>query len=157
MQFLVDVSAELGAFEVDPPKVRDAILNLLTNALKFTPDGGEITLSARLTSDDEAEIVVADKGIGMESRAVKRLFEPFFTEFDPSRHSTGDFGFEKRGLGLGLSIVRQFVELHGGRIEAESEPGRGTSVTIHLPRRPFPNAPGEVKLDVPPDGPGGSG
>jgi signal transduction histidine kinase len=149
LRFLVDIPADLGTFEVDPPKVRDAVLNLLTNALKFTPDGGEISLSARLTAVDQAEIVIADRGIGMEPRAVKRLFEPFFTEFDPSRHSTGDFGFEKRGLGLGLSIVRQFVELHGGRIAAESEPGRGTRVTIHLPRRPFPEARSEVELDVP--------
>ncbi len=121
----MDVAPELGIFEVDAPKVRDAVLNLLTNALKFTPDGGEIALRARLTGEDEAEIVVEDKGIGMEDRALKRLFEPFFTEFDPSRHSTGDFGFEKRGLGLGLCIVRQFVELHGGRIAAESERGAG--------------------------------
>ncbi len=157
LRFLVDVPPDLGTFEVDPPKVRDAVLNLLTNALKFTPDGGEIALSARLSDPDEAEIAIADKGIGMESRAVKRLFEPFFTEFDASRHSTGDFGFEKRGLGLGLSIVRQFVELHGGRIAAESEPGRGTRVTIHLPRRPFPETSGEVKLEGPPEGPEGSG
>ncbi|HEY2158415.1 MAG TPA: hybrid sensor histidine kinase/response regulator [Isosphaeraceae bacterium] len=138
IRFDVDVTADLGTFELDAPKVRDAVLNLLTNALKFTPDGGEIALGARLTGPDQAEIVVEDKGIGMEDRAVKRLFEPFFTEFDPSRHSTGDFGFEKRGLGLGLCIVRQFVELHGGRIGATSERGRGTRVTIHLPRRPFP-------------------
>jgi signal transduction histidine kinase len=148
LRFDVDVPADLGAFELDAPKIRDAVLQLLTNALKFTPDGGEIALSARLTGPDEAEIVVADKGIGMEQRAVRRLFEPFFTEFDPSRHSTGDFGFEKRGLGLGLSIVRQFVELHGGRVEAESELGRGTRVTIRLPRRPFPDAPRGVELGM---------
>ncbi len=152
LRFDVDVPADLGSFEVDAPKVRDAVLNLLTNALKFTPDGGEIALSARLTPDDEAEIVVADKGIGMEPRAVKRLFEPFFTEFDPSRHSSGDFGFEKRGLGLGLSIVRQFVELHGGRIAAESGPGRGTRVTLHLPRRPFPKPSFDVEFHVTDDG-----
>ena len=148
----VDVPADLGTFEVDAPKVRDAVLNLLTNALKFTPDGGEIALAARLTPADEAEIAISDRGIGMEPRAVRRLFEPFFTEFDPSRHSTGDFGFEKRGLGLGLSIVRQFVELHGGRIAAESEPGQGTRVTIHLPRRPFPKPSFEVELNIPDDG-----
>lgn len=145
LRFHVDVPPDLGTFEVDAPKVRDAVLNLLTNALKFTPDGGEISLSARTTPDDAAEIVVEDKGIGIEPRAVRRLFEPFFTEFDPSRHSSGDFGFEKRGLGLGLSIVRQFVELHGGRISAESELGRGTRVTIRLPRRPFPGPPAELE------------
>ena len=149
MTFSVDVPPSLGDFEIDAPKIRDAVLNLLTNALKFTPDGGRISLTAQVTPLDEAEIIVADEGIGLEPRALKRLFEPFFTEFDPSRHSTGDFGFEKRGLGLGLSIVRQFVEMHGGRISAESEPGSGTRVTIILPRRPFPKPTFDVEFNIP--------
>jgi signal transduction histidine kinase len=65
---------------------------------------------------------------------VNRLFQPFFTQFDSSRHSSGDVGFNKRGLGLGLSIVKQFVELHGGRVWAESTLGEGTTVTMSLPR-----------------------
>ncbi len=79
---------------------------------------------------------MVDRGIGLEPRALGLIFQPFFTEFDPSRHSSGDFGFEKRGLGLGLSIVRQFVELHGGTVEAASTLGQGTRVAIRLPRRP---------------------
>jgi signal transduction histidine kinase len=162
LSFNVDIAADLGSFEIDAPKVRDAVLNLLTNALKFTPDGGQIGISARLNPLDHAEIVVYDHGIGLEPRALKRLFEPFFTEFDPSRHSTGDFGFEKRGLGLGLSIVRQFVELHGGKISAQSTPGEGTRVTIELPRRPFPKPGFEVEFNVqddgmPPESPGSGG
>lgn len=152
MTFEVDVADDLGTFEVDATKVSDATLNLLTNALKFTRDGGRIGLSAQLASPDEARVVVWDQGIGLDPRSVKRLFEPFFTEFDPSRHSTGDFGFEKRGLGLGLCIVRQFVELHGGHVEAESEPGCGTRVTFSLPRRPFPEPTFEVELNVPDPG-----
>jgi signal transduction histidine kinase len=148
LTFDVDISPRLGTFEIDPPKIRDAVLNLLTNALKFTPDGGRIGLLARPNESGGAEIVVYDHGIGLEPRSVRRLFEPFFTEFDPSRHSSGDFGFEKRGLGLGLSIVRQFIELHGGRISAESEVGRGTRVTIDLPRRPFPKASIDVEFNV---------
>ncbi len=148
MQFRVDVPADLGEFLIDVPKIRDTIINLLSNALKFTPDGGELGLTARLNSYDQAEILVWDKGIGIEPRALKRLFEPFFTEFDPSRHSTGDFGFEKRGLGLGLSIVRQFIDMHGGQISAESEVGKGTTVTIHLPRRPFPKPSFDVEFNL---------
>src|SRR5262249_14007575 len=79
-----------------------------------------------------------DRGIGLEPRALGHLFQPFFTEFDPSRHSSGEFGFNKRGLGLGLSLVKKFVELHGGRVSADSELGRGTRVTIVLPRRSSP-------------------
>ncbi|HEV3121879.1 MAG TPA: ATP-binding protein, partial [Isosphaeraceae bacterium] len=104
-------------------------------AIKFTPDGGEIELMARLVGPEIAEIEVVDHGIGMEPRALGRLFQPFFTEFDPSRHSSGDFGFNKRGLGLGLSIVKKFVELHCGEVRATSVLGEGTRCTIRLPRQ----------------------
>ncbi len=142
----LDVAADLGAFDVDAAKIGDAVLNLLTNAIKFTPDGGEIALRCRLTAADEAEVVVADRGIGLEPRALRQMFQPFFTEFDPSRHSSGDFGFQKRGLGLGLSIVRQFVELHGGHVSAESTQGEGTRIALRLPRHPFPSPPDIVEL-----------
>jgi signal transduction histidine kinase len=129
---------DLGEFLVDADKILDAVTNLLTNAIKFTPDGGEISMAAQLVSEDEAEIEVADRGIGLEPRALACLFQPFFTEFDPSCHSSGDFGFRKRGLGLGLSIVKKFVELHGGQVHAASVLGEGTRVTIRLPRKPRP-------------------
>jgi signal transduction histidine kinase len=138
-RFEVRLADDLGEFEVDTAKLGDAVLNLLTNAIKFTPDGGEISLSAQLASADVALIEVADRGIGLEPRSLKRMFQPFFTEFDPSRHSSGNFGFQKRGLGLGLSIVRQFVELHGGGVSAQSTPDEGTRISIRLPRRPFPS------------------
>jgi signal transduction histidine kinase len=131
----LELANDLGSFDLDADKIAASIVNLLANAIKFTPDGGHITLRARLNSSDEAEIVVADSGIGLEPRAVNRLFQPFFTQFDSSRHSSGDFGFNKRGLGLGLSIVKQFVEMHGGRVGAESVLGTGTTVTVALPRR----------------------
>jgi signal transduction histidine kinase len=133
---LVDaVSDGLGVFEVDADKVDAAVVNLLTNAIKFTPDGNAITLTARPAGADEAEIVVADTGIGLDEKSLGQLFRPFFTQFEASRHSSGDFGFNKRGLGLGLSIVKQFVEMHGGTVSAESLLGTGTRVTIRLPRR----------------------
>jgi signal transduction histidine kinase len=148
-RFEIDVPDDLGEFEIDAAKIGDCVLNLLTNAIKFTPDGGEISLSARLSQADEAEIVVSDRGIGVEPRALRQMFQPFFTEFDPSRHSSGDFGFQKRGLGLGLSIVRQFVELHGGTVSAESAPGAGTRITLRLPRYPFPSRQDGVELPAP--------
>ena len=148
-RFEVRVDDDLGEFEVDSAKIGDAVLNLLTNAIKFTPDGGEVSLSARLTSPDEASIEIADRGIGLEPRALNQMFQPFFTEFDPSRHSSGDFGFQKRGLGLGLSIVRQFVELHGGAVSAQSTPGEGTRITLRLPRRPFPSSGDGIELPGP--------
>ncbi|MFO0959785.1 MAG: hybrid sensor histidine kinase/response regulator [Isosphaeraceae bacterium] len=131
----VEIDADLGEFDVDADKIRDAVVNLLTNAVKFTPDGCRIAIQAGLIGPDEAEIRVIDNGAGLTERAIGRLFRPFFTEFDPSRHSSGDFGYNKRGLGLGLSLVRKFVELHQGTVRAGGEPGRGAVFTITLPRR----------------------
>ncbi len=148
-RFRVEVADDLGEFEVDASKIADAVTNLLTNAIKFTPDGGELALRASAVGPDLAEIAVVDRGIGLEPRALRQMFRPFFTEFDPSRHSSGDFGFQKRGLGLGLSIVRLFVELHGGRIDAASEPGAGTRITVRLPRRPFPPVDDGVECSLP--------
>jgi signal transduction histidine kinase len=136
LQLQLQVSEELGTFEFDADKIRAVLINLLTNAIKFTPDGGQIWLRARTTEVGEAEIAVEDRGVGLEPRALEHLFQPFFTQFDPSRHSSGDFGFCKRGLGLGLSIAKQFVDMHGGRIFAESVQSGGTRVTTILPRSP---------------------
>ncbi|WZO97738.1 hybrid sensor histidine kinase/response regulator [Isosphaeraceae bacterium EP7] len=136
----LDLADNLGTFEVDADKVSGAVVNLLTNAIKFTPDGGTIRLEA--AADDEgATIRVVDTGIGIDPAALRRLFTPFFTELDASRHSSGDFGFNKRGLGLGLSLVRLFAEMHGGRVHAESDPGSGSTVTIWVPRRPIQDRP----------------
>ena len=125
---------DLGTFEIDADKLSAVLINLLTNAIKFTPDGGMIELEARLSEPDVAEIRVSDHGVGLEQDELRHLFQPFFTQFDPSRHSSGDFGFCKRGLGLGLSIAKQFVEMHGGRINAERREEGGTRVTVYLPR-----------------------
>ncbi len=136
------IADNLGIFEIDADKISAVLVNVLTNAIKFTPDHGQINLSAELDDEgDEAKICVADRGVGLEPQALKHLFQPFFTQFDPSRHSSGDFGFGKRGLGLGLSISKQFVEMHGGEITAESDTASGTRITFRLPRRA--QSPGE--------------
>ncbi len=136
LQLQLQVADDLGRFEVDADKISAVLINLLTNAIKFTPDGGQISLSARPDATGEAVIVVEDRGVGLEPRALEHLFQPFFTQFDPSRHSSGDFGFCKRGLGLGLCIAKQFVDMHGGRIFAESVDSGGTRITAILPRGP---------------------
>jgi signal transduction histidine kinase len=99
-----------------------ALANLLDNALKATPAGGRITLQARREGAEGAEIVVtvADTGPGIAAEDLPHLFERFY------RKSEG-------GHGLGLAIVRRIVDLHAGRVQARSEPGRGTEVTIRLP------------------------
>lgn len=143
LNFDLELADDLGTFVVDAEKVDASLVNLLTNAIKFTPDGNRVTLRAALVEPDLAEICVEDTGIGLDPASLNQLFQPFFTQFDSSHHSSGDFGFNKRGLGVGLSIVKQFVELHGGAVSAESEVGTGTRVTIRLPRNttPTPNSP----------------
>jgi signal transduction histidine kinase len=154
LQLQVRQADALGTFEIDADKIVAVLVNLVTNAIKFTPDAGLIELRSRINAADEAEIVIEDHGIGLEPQALQHLFQPFFTQFDPSRHSSGDFGFCKRGLGLGLSIAKQFVEMHGGRIFAENVEAGGTRVTVILPRD-VPPAREPTGCDPPESGAGG--
>jgi PAS domain S-box-containing protein len=109
----------------DPDHLERVVLNLLTNALKFTPDGGEVTL--RLSSEEaEAHIEVADTGVGIPASEVDKVFEKFF------RSSTTLEGAIP-GTGLGLAIVKDLVVAHGGTIRCRSRVGQGTTFTVDLP------------------------
>ena len=127
-----DYRESLGTMELEGEKIRDCLSHLLLNAVKFTPDAGRITLAARRFGDGGAEIRVSDTGAGIDAASRARVFEPFFTAFDVSRHSSGLFEFERRGLGLGLTVAKAFVEMHGGEVSVESELGRGTTFTVTL-------------------------
>jgi signal transduction histidine kinase len=133
------VPDDLGKIHVEPDKIRDALTQLLFNAVKFTPDGGTIRLSAkRLQPVPPAEagslqIEVADTGMGIEKENLTRIFEPFFTRFDVSKDSSGTYEYNKSGLGLGLSVAKAFVEMHGGKLAVASEIGKGTTFTMELP------------------------
>jgi signal transduction histidine kinase len=129
----VETPEDLGTVFVEEDKIRDCVFQLLVNAIKFTPDGGTIRLSARRLPEGGAEIQVADTGLGIDPVSVSRVFDPFFTRFDVSKHSSGVCEFDRRGLGLGLSVVKAFVEMHGGQVRVESEVGRGSTFTIMLP------------------------
>jgi len=128
-----DYGDDLGTITVDASKMRDALNQLLLNAVKFTPDGGSITLGARRTADGGAEILVRDTGAGIDPTSLHQVFDPFFTALDVSGHSSGLYEFERRGLGLGLAVVKVFVEMHGGRVSVESALGRGSTFTVALP------------------------
>jgi signal transduction histidine kinase len=128
----LDVPDDLGSMNIDALKVRDSINHLLLNAIKFTPDHGRIELAAK-RDDGVATVRVTDTGAGIDPESLKHLFEPFFTGYDVSRHSSGQFEYGKRGLGLGLSVVKGFVELHGGNVACDSAPGRGSTFTITIP------------------------
>jgi signal transduction histidine kinase len=134
LELLTELDDDLGPFELDAEKISAVLINLITNAIKFTPDGGTIELVGRAAPEQMVEILVQDRGVGLDPEAASHVFQPFFTQFDPSRHSSGDFGFNKRGLGLGLSIAKSFVDMHGGTIVAERRDGGGTRVAVCLPR-----------------------
>jgi signal transduction histidine kinase len=139
-QIDLDLDPRLGEAEIDPAKIGDVITNLLINAIKFTPDGGTIRLAAAPDGLDRVRFVVTDQGMGIDPSIRPYVFEPFFTGFDTLHHSSGDFEFGKRGIGLGLCLVKRFVELHGGRVEVLSTPGVGSTFVVEIPRRP-PGAP----------------
>jgi signal transduction histidine kinase len=132
----LDVEPELGRIEADASKLADVLINLLANALKFTPDGASIVVEARREpgAPDWMRVSVTDQGVGVSQADQEHLFEPFFTGFDTLRHSSGDYQFCKRGIGLGLSLVKTFVELHGGRVEVKSALGTGSTFSFVLPR-----------------------
>jgi signal transduction histidine kinase len=126
----------------DATRLQQVVWNLLWNALKFTPRGGRIELTTSCRGG-VAEIVVRDTGIGIERDLLPRIFDPF-------RQGRAPASDPQRGLGLGLSIVRHLVELHGGSVEAQSlGAGHGARFIVRLPV--LDPAPGERERDTPPD------
>ncbi len=119
------VPADLPALSVDRERVHQVLFNLVDNAVRFTPDGGHVTVSAR-RRNGSVEVAVSDTGAGIPPEHLPRLFERFYRA-DPAR-ARGD-----GGTGIGLAIARSVVEAHGGQIRAESEPGHGSVFTFDLP------------------------
>jgi two-component system heavy metal sensor histidine kinase CusS len=113
----------------DPMLVRRAISNLLGNALKHTPAGGRVILTARAISDGWAEIAVQDTGKGIPEAMLPRVFDRFF-QVDKSRDLTA------KGAGLGLAIVKSIMQLHRGEATVQSVLGKGTTVTLRFPPAP---------------------
>jgi signal transduction histidine kinase len=114
--------------QVDKHRIRELMLNLVTNAIKYTPAGGLVGLS--LTELDGAvTLTVSDTGVGIAPGDLPHIFDRFWRA-DPARSRTG----ERAGTGLGLAITKWIAEAHGGSITVQSRPGRGTVFTVHLPR-----------------------
>jgi signal transduction histidine kinase len=135
---VLEIEPGLGPIEADPDKIADVLINLVANAVKFTPDEGTIRIDAATdrSAPGWVRVRVRDEGAGVPSGDQQHLFEPFFTGFDTLRHSSGEYQFRKRGIGLGLWLVKTFVELHGGRVEVASIPGAGSTFSFLLPRSP---------------------
>ena len=112
---------DVGPVVLDADRMLQAVLNLLLNAIQAMPDGGTLSVSAQAVRD-RLELRVADTGSGIPREDLDRVFDPYFTT-------------KNQGTGLGLATVRTVVEAHGGRVRIVSEPGRGTEVTLDLPKR----------------------
>lgn len=125
--------AELGTIRADGEKLRQVLGNLLDNALKYTPAGARIELVGRVLETGEIELAVRDNGPGIPAADLPHIFERFYRVDKGRSRETG-------GTGLGLSIVKHIVQLHGGRVWAESEVGQGTSILLRLPRQPVASA-----------------
>ncbi len=125
VQVIVEATGVEGTVRADEKRIKQIMINLLSNALAFTSPGDTITIGAKRTND-QVELFVADTGIGIKPEYQATVFDRF------EAHSGAD---RRRGAGLGLSLVRSFVELHGGTVTLESEPGIGTRVTCLLPLR----------------------
>jgi two-component system sensor histidine kinase BaeS len=124
----MQTSPDLPEVNIDPDRMAQVLSNLLSNALRYTPEGGDITISTKQTAG-EVEIRVHDSGPGIEPEELPNIFDRFYRA-DKSRQR------ESGGSGLGLAIAKSIVEGHGGRIWAESEPDEGTTIVIALPIEP---------------------
>jgi len=125
---LIYNSAALPQIEADPRAVKQVLLNLLTNAIKFTPEGGRIVVSTQAYSTG-LTIRVADSGIGISQADIGRLAQPF-------AQVESEYSKTKEGTGLGLALSKSLIELHGGTLLVQSMLGKGTAVTITLPNKP---------------------
>jgi two-component system, sensor histidine kinase len=122
----VDGAAACREIFVDPVRIKQVLLNLVSNAIKFTPAGGSVHV--RTTEEgDRLSVMIEDSGIGIRAEDLPRLFREFERIESPN-------GPKPEGTGLGLALTRRLVELHGGVIHVESEPGKGSRFTVLLPR-----------------------
>ncbi|MBS0275114.1 MAG: sensor histidine kinase [Proteobacteria bacterium] len=122
----VKIAPGLANPEIDTSRIRKAIVNLLSNANKFTPDGGRIVLVATTENSRDLTIAIADTGIGMTEEQIAQALKPF-------AQVQSEYSRQHEGTGLGLTITKSLIELHGGRMVISSTPGVGTMVAFTLP------------------------
>ena len=124
----LEVQPGIAEWVADERKVKQVVINLLSNAVKFTPAGGSVNLRAGRNLGGAAEVAVIDTGVGIAEADQALVFEEF-------RQAHGDHVGKSEGTGLGLSLAKRFVELHGGSIRVQSAPGRGSTFAFTLPER----------------------
>ncbi|MEM6780863.1 MAG: ATP-binding protein [Pseudomonadota bacterium] len=129
-EVILECPKTIGKLEADQRRIKQVVLNLIRNAIHFTPDGGTITLKAK-TQKGNIVISVSDTGAGIPSEAQEKIFQPF----ERLQDDESNLGGQSRGAGLGLALVRNIVKLHGGDVTIDSEEGVGTTVSISLPTK----------------------
>jgi signal transduction histidine kinase len=124
--------------QADARSLKQILLNVLSNAVKFTPAQGSVRIATKLAADGSLRVTISDTGIGIPAEVLPNLFAPF---------RQGDNSISRRfgGTGLGLAISRKLIELHGGGVEIESEAGRGTTVHLTFPAERLTHAAGATK------------
>ena len=130
LRFSDDTQGRSAVIEVDADMITQAVVNLMSNAMRYTPEGGWVVVSVKADRKN-VQIIVSDTGIGIAKEGLSRIFGRFWRA-DASRAR------EAGGLGVGLSVTQQIVERHHGYISVESELEKGTTFTIHLPREHTP-------------------
>jgi signal transduction histidine kinase len=125
----VEIAPGIDTCWADERAFKQIVLNLLSNAIKFTPQRGRITVAAACGDGGGVRIIVRDTGIGIPAEEIGRILQPFEQIENSYTRSQG-------GTGLGLSLVKSLIELHGGDMRLDSEVGVGTAVTIHFPPPP---------------------
>jgi PAS domain S-box-containing protein len=127
------IAPQLPRINADPQQLQQVLVNLCLNAVDAMPDGGKLTVGAMQDSSEQMILSVADTGFGIDADTLPKIFQPFFT------------AKKWRGMGLGLPICERIIKSHGGRIVVVSQPGQGTTFTLHLPLNQ--NAPSERPVE----------
>ncbi|TNF99225.1 MAG: HAMP domain-containing protein [Gammaproteobacteria bacterium] len=126
IELMLDVDDQIQEVTADEQKLKQVLLNLVSNAMKFTPDGGKVHVNAVRRDDDGIEVSVSDTGIGISEEDQQLIFEEF-------HQGSSEHARVKEGTGLGLTLSQKFVEMHGGKIWVASQPGQGATFTFTIP------------------------
>ena len=126
VSLIYNAASNPPALYADELKFKQILINLLSNAIDFTPSGGTITIGTQLNLENGFAIQITDTGIGIAPENIPKALAPF-------QQIKSDLDRSNRGTGLGLSLTKSLTELHGGSLDIQSEVGMGTTVTVHFP------------------------
>lgn len=126
LKIMSEIDSGLSAVRGNERRLKQILLNLMSNAIKFTPEGGQVSLQSGLDEDKDIRFVLTDTGIGMSEAEIEKALEPF-------GQVVSSLARRYEGTGLGLPLAKQLVEAHEGRLKIISEKGKGTAVTVTLP------------------------